>query len=163
MGSTFGTTPVVLQLIDSSTGMPQQTWRFPDASRIVIGRAEDSDVVIANPYVSRAHAYLEHGDGGWRLVTISSQQLFIDGMKVASIDVVDGMAFRLGSNGSTLRFHGGEDEANDSVRTLSCEAATIPMLVLDRERLDTEVDAIANEAFFQSLTRVRNQLRQAQA
>ena len=163
MGSPSRTTcPVVLQLIDSSTGTPQQTWRFPDASRIVIGRAEDSDVVIANPYVSRSHAYLEHADGAWRAVTISSQQLFVEGAKVECVDLVDGLIFRLGPNGSDLRFHGQEDDYDDSARTLSVEATSIPMLVLDRERLTMEVNAIANDAFFQSLARVRDQLRERQ-
>jgi hypothetical protein len=33
------------------------------------------------------------------------------------------------------------------------------MLVLDRKQLDAEVGAIAGDSFFQSLTKVRNQLR----
>lgn len=50
-------------------GNPQQTFTL-DRQRITIGRAEDNDIVLPSPIVSRHHAYLERSDGGYRLVPL---------------------------------------------------------------------------------------------
>ena len=95
---------VVLELLDSASGIPLQTWSFPDKQRIVIGRSDESDVVIANPYVSRAHAYLESDDDGWQAVAISTQQLVVDGHRKQTIRLREGDIFRLGVQGCDLKF-----------------------------------------------------------
>ncbi|MFW6096895.1 MAG: FHA domain-containing protein [Chloroflexota bacterium] len=50
-------------------GNPQQTFTL-DRERITIGRAEDNDIILPSPIVSRHHAYLERSNGGYRLVPL---------------------------------------------------------------------------------------------
>lgn len=50
-------------------GNPQQTFAL-DRERITIGRAEDNDIILSSPIVSRHHAYLERSNGGYRLVPL---------------------------------------------------------------------------------------------
>ena len=50
-------------------GNPQQTFTL-DRERITIGRAEDNDIVLPSPIVSRHHAYLQRSDGGYRVAPL---------------------------------------------------------------------------------------------
>jgi ABC-type multidrug transport system ATPase subunit len=50
-------------------GQPPQTITL-SRQRVTIGRAEDNDIIVASPIVSRHHAYLERIDGGFRLVPL---------------------------------------------------------------------------------------------
>lgn len=50
-------------------GNPPQSYTL-ERQRITIGRAEDNDIVLPSPIVSRHHAYLERSDGGYRLVPL---------------------------------------------------------------------------------------------
>ena len=50
-------------------GNPQQSFTL-DRPRVTIGRAEDNDIVLPSPIVSRHHAYLERSNGGYRLVPL---------------------------------------------------------------------------------------------
>lgn len=50
-------------------GNPQQTFTLK-RQRITIGRAEDNDIILPSPIVSRHHAYLERSNGGYRLVPL---------------------------------------------------------------------------------------------
>ncbi len=95
---------IVIDLLDSATGRPQQSWRFAPDSRIQIGRARENDVVLANPYVSRAHAYIEKTPSGWAAISISSQQLVASGRKVQTLELYSGTIFSLGPSGCSLRF-----------------------------------------------------------
>src|SRR5215211_2048688 len=54
-------------------------------SRVVIGRSRDSDVVIADPNVSRRHAELRRGEDGWSVVDLGST----NGVKVNGRRVSD--------------------------------------------------------------------------
>ena len=61
-------------------GNPQQTFAL-DRERITIGRAEDNDIILPSPIVSRHHAHLERSDGGYRLVPLpeSTNPLLYEG------------------------------------------------------------------------------------
>ncbi|MEK6257555.1 MAG: FHA domain-containing protein [Planctomycetota bacterium] len=152
---------IVLDLLDTTTGQPLQTWRFTGQTRILIGRASESDVVVASGYVSRAHAYVQNVDGVWQAVSISTQQLLVNERKVALVELFDGCVFRLGSNGCSMRFSRNiqETTAPDSGQTLSIDPNTHPFLQLDRNQLTREVDEIANGDFFKSLSENLQRLR----
>ena len=156
---------IVLDLLDSGTSQPIQTWRFTGQTRLVVGRAADSDIVVANPYVSRTHAYLEVEDGVWRVVSISTQQIFVNDRRVPSAELFDGCLFRLGSNGCTLRFSrdSQKTDAAEGGKTLSFNPMEIPMLHLDRTQLARDVDEIANGDFFQNLRESLHRLRTTQS
>ncbi len=154
---------IVLDLLDTATGQPLQTWRFAGQTRILLGRAPDGDVVVTSPYVSRSHAYVQHVDGVWQAVAISSQQLLVNERRVALVELFDGCVFRLGSNGCSLRFSRDfqKTTAPDSGQTLSIDPNTHPFLQLDRNQLMREVDEIANGDFFQNLSKNFQRLRQS--
>lgn len=153
---------IILDLLESATGQPLQTWRFHVQERIVIGRAPDGDVVIANPYVSRSHAYLELDSGIWRVVAISAQQVVVDGRKVNSAQLYEGAVFRLGANGCSLRFRRESccSNSHEAHQTLSLDPETHPMLHLDQDQLARDVSAITDGAFFQNLNGSLERLRQ---
>ena len=153
---------VVLDLLDTATGQPLQTWRFTGQTEIVLGRALDCDVAVASPYVSRAHAYLQNVDGVWQVVAISSQQLLVNERRVALVELFDGCDFRLGPNGCSMRFSRDSQAttAPDSGQTLSIDPNNHPFLQLDRTQLMREVDEIANGDFFQNLSENLQRIRQ---
>jgi len=154
---------IVLDLLDTATGQPLQTWRFTRQTRILIGRASDGDVVVTSPYVSRAHAYVQNVDGVWQAVAISSQQLLVNERRVALVELYDGSVFRLGSNGCSMRFSRDiqETTAPDSGQTLAIDPDNLPFLQLDRTQLMREVDEIANGDFFQNLSENLQRIRQS--
>jgi hypothetical protein len=41
-------------------------------SRVVVGRSREADIVLQDPNVSRRHAELRRGDGGWQIVDLGS-------------------------------------------------------------------------------------------
>lgn len=53
-------------------------------SRLLVGRGDDSDLLIAHPSVSRRHAELQPApEGGWRLVDLDSKNgSFVNGARV---------------------------------------------------------------------------------
>jgi pSer/pThr/pTyr-binding forkhead associated (FHA) protein len=152
---------IAFELIDSATGQPQQVWHFSPSQRVTIGRAAESDLVLTNPYVSRCHAYVEPAGDGWRVVSVSSQQLVVDGRKTAELLLTTGVVFRLGPTGSLLRFQAPQSstEARGATSTLCSDPELQPLLILDRKRLAQDVSQITTGAFFQRLSQTLEQLR----
>lgn len=152
---------IVLELLDSASGVPLQTWSFTEQRRILIGRAEESDVLIVNPYVSRAHAYLDWDNDGWSVVAISSQQLAIGGQRHQSIRLNDGIVFRLGAHGCDLKFTELKTPANEFnyAGTLMFDPDMCPLLHLDKDQLQREVEQITNDSYFQNLSQAVKKLR----
>jgi ABC-type multidrug transport system ATPase subunit len=64
---------VTPQLIVTVAGMPSRTTVI-SKERMTIGRAEDNDIVLNSPIVSRHHAYLERSAGGYQLVLLPHAQ-----------------------------------------------------------------------------------------
>ncbi|HVJ87985.1 MAG TPA: FHA domain-containing protein [Caulifigura sp.] len=155
---------ITIELLDSATGQPQQSWRFAGVSRVQIGRSRENDVVVSNPYVSRSHAYLERAGDRWTAIAISAQQLLSSGRTVQSVDLIPGTIFRLGPNGCTLKFaveslDKPSEEGFDFTGTLSFEGPQQPELTLDQDQLSREVTAIVEGDFFQALASEVDRLR----
>jgi hypothetical protein len=151
----------VLQLLDSAQGHPLQTWTIAEKDHVTIGRAEENDIVVADPYVSRAHAYL-HFDPAhdeWRVISISRQQVVFQGEARGELPLADGMVFRLGQHGCYLRFGQSLDGADDR-KTISFDATLMPVFALDRKKMQSEVNEIADGEYFQSLKHAASRLRQ---
>ena len=152
---------IVLELLDSASGVPLQKWSFPETQRIVIGRSDECDLVMANPYVSRTHAYLERDTDGWQVVAISSQQLVIGGQRKQTSGLRDGDVFRLGAQGCDLRFrevHAQTQEVNWN-QTLSFDPESCPILHLDKDQLEREVAQIETDKYFQNLSHSLRKLK----
>lgn len=145
----------VLQLLDSAQGRPLQSWTIESEQRITIGRSPDNDVVVADPYVSRAHAYLAFDAPGasWRLISISRQQLSLRGELHNELALADGMVFRLGQHGCWLRFTQATVSADDR-QTMSFDGAAVPLFVLDVQKVQREVSEIVEGDYFRNLKQV---------
>ena len=155
---------IVLELLDSASGVPLQAWSFPETQRIVIGRSDECDLVIANPYVSRSHAYLERDAEGWQAVAISSQQLVIDGQRKQTSRLRDGDVIRLGAQGCDLKFREAQAQANKQVnwnQTMMFDPESCPILQLDKDQLEREVAEIETDEYFQNLSLTLQKLRQS--
>ncbi len=71
--------------------------------RIVIGRAEDCDIRINTPSVSRHHVAIEPDETDWIVRDLGSTHgVAIDGVKVQQVDVRDGLIVCIGP--AVLRF-----------------------------------------------------------
>jgi hypothetical protein len=140
---------ITVHLLDTAQGHPLQTWTFADHDSVTMGRSPDNDIVVADPYVSRAHAYLKFDRDEWRLIAISRQLIFCAGQTWPEVPVVDGTVCRLGPHGCYLRF--GQAEAQQNLRTMSFDATPMPILQLDREKMQQDVSQIADAPYFQQL------------
>lgn len=143
--------PVTLHLLDSAQGHVVQTWRFKDKTAIVIGRGEDSDVVIADAQVSRLHAKLVWQDGAWNLQSTGRHGTLVNDRLVAETQLKGDTIFRLGANGPTLRFEMGHAERRPSETIDSIHPDLIAMLEIDFERQQQEADDIAGNSLFREL------------
>jgi pSer/pThr/pTyr-binding forkhead associated (FHA) protein len=153
-----------VELLDVAQGLPVQAWTLTPGRVWQIGRAEDADIVIPHPYVSRAHAYLQETDGGWELIGISDKGVLVDGVRRTAAVLRDGVHFQLASRGPLLKFlaadpSGGPDDA-DSRTTACLDEESLPLLVIDRERRDEEVQQIVEDESFQEIQRKAAEIQQ---
>lgn len=152
---------IVLELLDAAQHRPLQTWSFPGLGPIAIGRASDNDVVLADPFVSRAHARLESVAGNWRLISLSQQQVLWEGQRHSELPLSDGVVFQLGPRGCVMRFSRlREPSAPGNYSTLTFDTATMPVFMLDSQQLEREVAEITSGDYFRDLQKAAQRLRQ---
>lgn len=161
--STIGTendlsAEVAVHLLDPALGRPLQSWKFAGRESITIGRAEEREVPMSDPYVSRLHAELRHADGRWVLLAHGRHGVLVQNEPVQEMFVAGDVTFRLGTGGPTLRFQpaAGED-ANH--HTLCYDAAPLEMFMLDETKLARDVGEIAQADYFQNLQQRAKELR----
>jgi pSer/pThr/pTyr-binding forkhead associated (FHA) protein len=155
---------VTLELLDSQQGLPVQSWDIAPGRVWQIGRSEEADVVIASPFVSRAHAYLQETPDGWELVGISDKGLFVGGERQETVPLADGVEFRLATKGPLLRFRQvAVDPHEETSATISFDEQRIPMLILDRKQLDEEVTEISGSDYFAGLKQMAERIQQQKA
>lgn len=79
---------------------------FEPGRDVIVGRDVRADLRIPHPGISRSHTILRHLDGGW--VAIDDQSLhgmYVDGQRVSSVDLRDGVTIALGNpEGPQLSF-----------------------------------------------------------
>jgi hypothetical protein len=78
----------------------------PDApgAHLVLGRSRSCDVRFVESSVSRCHAELRHGGGGWLLIDAGSTNgTWVNGVRVTRAAVSDGDEIRLGAARVILR------------------------------------------------------------
>jgi len=91
---------------------PQLRWRdsagshsYVVGSRVVLGSAENADVVVQATEVSRLHASLEvRHDGVWARDLESRNGTYVDGIRVIEARVPDGASLSLGSARMTVHY-----------------------------------------------------------
>ena len=74
-----------------------QAWRATPERTWLIGRADEADVRLDEPVISRRHATLEPTPDGWVLVNHSSNGMFVDGQRVERLAVQHPMNVSLGA------------------------------------------------------------------
>jgi hypothetical protein len=82
-----------LRLLPIEPGIPHVSLR---SRPVTVGRADDNDLVLANPEVSRHHARLEPGSDGWSAIDLGSTNgTWVNGVRLntARIAVGDDVAF----------------------------------------------------------------------
>ena len=157
-----------VHLLDSSLGRPIRTWQFTAKELITIGRADECDVQISDPYVSRSHAELRPADGGWLLVSLGRHGVQVQGAVISELSIDGETVFRLGSAGPTLRFNpvaalveNSAIRQTDNRMTMMFDATLMEnMFELDQNKLQREVEEIADADYFQELQRRAKQLRE---
>jgi ABC transport system ATP-binding/permease protein len=66
-----------------------RTWQAGAGRTWTIGRANDADIRLENPRVSRQHAVLQATPAGWVLVNHSTNGMFVDGRRVDSVTIMN--------------------------------------------------------------------------
>ncbi len=149
---------ITVHLLDSAQGHPLQSWTFDNHDSVTMGRSPDNDIVVADPYVSRAHAYLKFDRGQWRLISLSRQMIYFEGQTWPEVPIDDGTVFRLGQHGCYLRFGQAGAQQNEGA-TMSFDATLMPTFKLDREKMQQEVSQITDGPYFQQLKDAMRQRR----
>jgi pSer/pThr/pTyr-binding forkhead associated (FHA) protein len=141
-----------IHLLDSAQGHVLQSWRFRDKPAITIGRSDDSDVVIADPHVSRTHVRLQWENGAWTLSSTGRHGTLVNDRLVAETQLGAQTTFRLGGQGPVLRFETGAPVEKRPSETIdSIQPDLIAMLEIDVERTQQEADDIAAGSLFRDL------------
>jgi ABC transport system ATP-binding/permease protein len=77
-----------------------RTWQATGGRSWSIGRANEADIHLENPRVSRDHAVLQPTPAGWVLVNRSSNGMFVNGRRVESLTISQPITVVLGSASS---------------------------------------------------------------
>lgn len=145
---------IALELLETDVGQVLQTWELVGGDLFQLGRSPDSDVVLASPYVSRTHACLRRSDGDWELSAVSRFGVFVDGERVETLRMENGLVFRLAETGPFLRFRSGSSRGGDiNGETMCADVRRTPVFVLDEQQRDREVNEITTGDYFQELQR----------
>jgi pSer/pThr/pTyr-binding forkhead associated (FHA) protein len=152
---------VAIHLLDSAQGHPLQTWRFAGQDVVTIGRDESSDIVLADPQVSRTHAKLIRQDGQWTLISQGRHGTLVNDRVVSEAPLRHQTLFRLGPNGPMLRFDSDGATPRRSETIDQIDSDLFSMLEVDQLRKQQEVDQIAENALFQELQEKSRRLRTA--
>jgi hypothetical protein len=151
---------VSIHMIESGDGRTLQTWvfRYPEVTKISIGRDESASVRLADPYVSRIHLEIVRVDQAWILLARGRNGVFVDGKSVVEQALVHGTRFRLSSVGPMFRF---ESQGRASAgQTLSLDPAIINLLSLNRQEVHQKADEICQTDYFHRLQEKARLLRQ---
>lgn len=153
--------PVVVHLLDPQFGRPVKSWKFTDREMLTIGRNDDRDIEISDPYVSRNHAELHYFGDHWLLVSHGRNGVVVNNQVVKEATVHGTVTFRLGANGPTLKFDA-TPARNDNPPTLCYDTALVSPVALfqvDQAKVQKEVEGIAEGNYFQELQRRARELR----
>ena len=129
---------------------------------IRIGRAEDNDIVIRQPSVSRTHSELHWQGGRWVLMNRSRLGSLFNGLLADNFPLETGDSFQLGSMGPILRLDAGDSDSSikrpSSVMTVGGNMG-IGIEDSDEKKMEQQVEAVAGTDYFQNLQRLAKQFK----
>lgn len=149
---------VAVHLLDPTFDRPVKSWRFADKNIITVGRSDDRDVEISDPYVSRNHAELHFREGQWFLVSRGRNGVIVKNQAIDEVVVTEDVNFRLGPNGPALRFQISSVDHENS-RTLCFDTLPVNFFGIDRRKVQREVEEITDGDYFQTLQERAESLR----
>lgn len=154
---------LTLHLLDSAKGQVVQTWRFEGCSRLVIGRAPESDIRLTDKSVSRVHVEFTLNDEGtgWVLTSHGRNGTLIAGEMVDVVTPKDRTIFQLGPSGPRFQLSLlQENAALQATVTSDTDPGTLDFLTIDLNRKTEEVQRIAEADSFRLLIERARELRQ---
>ncbi len=107
----------VVRVNGDDSGSPCE-WRFENENSIRIGRAQDSDIRLAWPKISRLHATVQFDGEHWQCSCTGRNGTFLNGEVVPAVRLKDGMVLEFTADGPQLEFFVNDDapiEADESV------------------------------------------------
>jgi hypothetical protein len=169
MTSEAGSMPrlaIALSLLDPASGTALQRWHFADKPLVRVGRLDENDVVVQDARVSRVHAELRLGGGGWELTSLGRNGVFINGSKVAAVALCEGTCFQLGPSGPVMRFGDAVDAAGTESSGRQSTVYQDAFLILDVDALSInegrkqeELERIAQSDSFRQLVEQARRLK----
>ncbi len=96
---------VTLTLLEPQTNKPFKSWKFPNQSKVCIGRAPQNDIVLKEYFqVSRQHVELTEINDQWQLVNNGTNGTFVNSVLVETAQLKNNDLIRLAGNGPLFRF-----------------------------------------------------------
>ena len=137
-----------------------QTWRFRKESLVRIGRSEQNEVVIGDPYASRFHCELRFQGEHWDLVNLGRHGTMVRGERVETMTIDHGTVFQLGPIGPSFRFETvHEIPGSDTTIMQSALPAMGEALRIDEANREEQVERIAETPYFQQLKKFSEDLQ----
>ncbi|HEY2762272.1 MAG TPA: FHA domain-containing protein [Pirellulales bacterium] len=137
-----------------------RSWEFKYKALITIGRAEEQDVIISDPYVSRCHAELRFAAGKWTLFSLGRYGVTIRGELISEAPIDGETVFRLGSGGPSVRFEPKSVDNTNRMTMMFDSTVAENTFEVDQAKLRREVGEIAEGSYFQELKERAKQLRE---
>ena len=158
---------ITLRLLHPTQGHVVHRWSFQSRPTIRIGRADENEVTVEDPSVSRRHAELRYTDGEWELCNLGRNGTTMGGKRVTHVRLKTAETFRLGPTGPLFEFREGGAmltgpeslDATTISKTVDLESA----LVVDEQRRDADLRQIVDSPFFRRLQQDAVRLRQRRA
>ncbi|MBY0589533.1 FHA domain-containing protein [bacterium] len=158
-------TSLTIHLIDSAKGQVVQTWRFQGCDRVVIGRAPDCDIRLADQLVSRVHVefHRDPTNDQWTLKSLGRNGTIVNGNAVTEIVTKDRMIFQLGPSGPRFQSLLTQEANADWAATVigTNDMGILEMLKIDEKKKLEEVSRIMEGDNFRHLLAKAKELRQA--
>ena len=138
-----------------------QTWRFRKESLVRIGRSEQNEVVIGDPYASRFHCELRFQGEHWDLVNLGRYGTMVQGERVETMTIDHGTVFQLGPTGPSFRFETvHEIPGSETTSIYSGLPAMGEALKIDEAKMEEQVEKITETPYFQHLKELSEDLQE---
>ena len=146
--------------MDLAKGGVVQTWRFEGRDIVRIGRSEQNDVVIGDPYASRFHSELHYREARWYVVNQGRHGTLMNGERADDALLEDGAVFRLGPNGPSFRFEHSYVGAGSATTSIYNALPDLGKAIeIDQAQKRQQVNEVAETPYFQQLQEFAEGLR----
>jgi pSer/pThr/pTyr-binding forkhead associated (FHA) protein len=100
---------ITLSLLHPLHKTPVQSWTFDQEEVIRVGRSTDNHVVLYSAVVSRHHVEIHRLETGWGIKSLGTNGTYLEGHRIESAPVADGMVIRLARSGPNIQINTSEE------------------------------------------------------